>query len=222
MEDKLNMIVSALSEKATVKQLIFRNTKAVFAQLKSEAETLVAQIAEKMAQVDDSVEVEFKDVNEFEFRIKFSGDLLMFTMHSNVTAFTPEHILSSSPYINEDYRRGYYGTIMVHNFMADSVRYNRLGDMGYLLGRMMLNFEGHFYVEGMRQFGFLYPDIAENLISAEVLRFFVEYGILMAVNNDLTAPDYQSIQVIPLGQKLANQMVFGGEKLGFRMSGDQS
>lgn len=220
-QDKVEMIVAALSEKASLKQLIYRNTKEVFSNLKVVAETLANELSSRLAGIDKSVEIEYQEVNEFEFRIKFSGDLLMFTMHSNIIAFNPEHILSKSPYIQENYHRGYFGTIMVYNFMADSVKYNRLNDPGYLVARMMLNGEQHFYIEGVRQLNFLYPDIAQNAINSDILRLFVESVMLVSMNNDLVAPAYQDIQLIPLGKKLANQMVFGGEKLGFQMSFQQ-
>lgn len=211
-----------MSDRASIKQLIYRNSLAVFGEMKKLAAELANEVARRIVLVDKSVMVEFVDVSEFEFRLKFSGDLLIFTMHSNIIAFPPEHVLSASPYIKEDYHRGFFSTIMCYNFMADSVKYNRLNDPGYLLGRILLNYEGHFYIEGVRQLNFLYPDIAQNIVSHDILMDFIQSNMLTAIQTDLLAPDFQAIQLTALGDMLANQMVFGGKKLGFQMSADGS
>lgn len=221
MTDKIPLILGALKDKACVKQKIYRNTKGVFDHMRAQAEAIVNLLASTFKDIDESVHIEFDNVNEFEFRIKFSGDLLMFTMHSNVIAFPPEHILAKNPYVQEDFRRGYFGHIMVYNFMADSLKYNRLADPGYLVARMLINWDSHFYIEGVRQLNFLFPDISKNQVSTEILRDFIESCMLTSINNDLIAPNYQDIQFIQLGQKLANQMVSAGEKVGFVMSYQQ-
>lgn len=222
METKLDRILTALADRASVKQLIYRNTLVVFGEMKQLAASLANEVANRIVLVDKSVMVEYLEVSEFEFRLKFSGDLLIFTMHSNVMAFPPEHVLSASPYIREDYHRGFFGSIMCYNFMADSVKYNRLNDPGYLLGRILLNYEGHFYIEGVRQLNFLYPDIAHNLINRDILMDFIQSNMLTAIQSDLLSPDFHSIQLTALGEMLANKMVYGGKKLGFQMSAGES
>jgi hypothetical protein len=217
MEDRMDQIVEALKDKASLKQLIYRQSLAVFARMKGIAKDLAEILAEKMGKIDQHVQVEYIEKGEFEFHLKFSGDLLMFSMHSNVQTFGEEHIINKSPYVLEDYHRGYFGSIMVYNFMADSLKYNRLNDPGYLLARMLVNCDGHFYIEGVRQLNFLFPDIAQNLISDELLRIFIESTMVAAINQDLMAPSYQEIQVLPLGLKLENRMV-AAEKVGFQMS----
>ena len=217
MEDKLGLIVEALKDKACLKQKIYRNTREVFRQMKAIGKALAETLDERIKLHDKSVIVEYEDKGEFEFHIKFPGDLLMFTMHTNVQTFGEEHLISKNPYVLEDYRRAYFGSIMVYNFMADSLKYNRLNDPGYLLARMLLNVDGHFYIEGVRQLNFLYPDISENMIDESLLRVFIESTILTAIGQDLYAPAYQDIQVVPLGLKLDNRMT-GAAKVGFQMS----
>jgi hypothetical protein len=43
---------------------------------------------------------------------------------------------------------GYFGVVNVYNFLSDSFRYNRERDLGYLVARIFLNKEGHFFVQG--------------------------------------------------------------------------
>lgn len=221
MESKLPLIVQALKDKACMKQSIYRKTLDTFSQMKGIAEQLAVNLSGTFKKVDKTVKIEYKDVNKFEFRLKFSGDMLIFTMHSNVTTFPADHVISKNPYVQEDPRRGYFGHIMIYNFMADSIRYQRLNDPGYLIARMMVNLDGHFYIEGVRQLNFLYPDISENQVAVDVLLALIESSMLAAIGSDLYVPNYQDIQVIPLGQKIQNQMVSGGQKVGFQMSTDR-
>jgi len=216
MEDKFEEIVANLTEKAGLKQHIYRSTMAVFQMLKAIAADMASRLSERFAGIDKSVEVAYAEVGEFEFQLKFGGDVLMFSMQTNVLTFGEEHILSKNAYVQEDPNRGFYGTITVYNFMADSVKYNRLNDAGYLLARMMVNGEGHYYIEGIRQLFFMHPDIAVNIISEELLREFIQSSVLLAVEQDLYAPPFQDIQVIPLALKLQDQMA-GAEKVGFQM-----
>lgn len=217
MESKVEQIIAALAHKASTKQAIYRNTKVIFDRMKEIAAHLAEFLDVQFQKIDPNVKVRFKDVNEFEFHLKFSGDLLIYTMHSNIITLQPEHIVMKSPYVQEDEKRGYFGSIMVYNFIADSIKYNRLTDPGYLMARMFINDHGHFYVEGVRQLSFLYADIAKNEISNEVINHFIEAAMLLAISKDLYAPKYQDIQVIPLGQKIANQMVSGVTKVGFHV-----
>jgi hypothetical protein len=216
MEDQLPNIVNLLQEKAVLKQHIFRATQAVFQHLKALAEAMAKALSEHFSTVDKSVVIAYQEVSEFEFRLKFSGDLLMFEMQSNVQAFGEEHLISKSPYVKEDAHRGYFGSIVVYNFMADSVKYNRLNDAGYLLTRMLLNYEGHYYIEGIRQLNFLHPDIAANIVNDEILREFIQSAMLLAIETDLIAPPFQEIQIVALGQKLQDQMA-GASKVGFQL-----
>ena len=52
--------------------------------------------------------------------------------------------------------------INIYNFLADSFKYNRLNDVGYLVGRVFLNKDLHYFVEGKRQLGFLYNDFVND------------------------------------------------------------
>lgn len=216
MEDQFENIVQALQEKAVVKQHIYRINKEVFQQLRTMGEETIQLLKKRFQDIDKTVPFDVIDQGEFEFQLLFGGDVLIFSMQTNVQVFGEEHILSKSPYVQEAPERGYYGTITVYNFLADSVRYNRLNDAGYLLARMMLNCDAHFYIEGIRALNFLHPDIAENKISVAILKKFIEISILLAAEQDLHAPPYQDVQFIPLGAKLADQMA-GAAKVGFQM-----
>jgi hypothetical protein len=222
MEDKLEVIFEGLKQKSITKQTIYRNTKETFDQLRECAATIVDQLNKKITEVDSTVVIEYRNINEFEFHVKFSGDLLIFVMHSNVVTFPEDHELMSNSYVEEDFRRRFFGHIMAYNFMADSIRFGRMNDPGYLLGRLLVNVENHFFLEGVTQLDLPHTDIAKNTIDEEALRLFIESAMIAAVNNDLMAPDLDDIKKITVKQKMENQQVSRGQKLGFSFSFEQN
>jgi len=221
MEDKLEVIFEGLKQKSTTKQIIYRNTKETFDQLRRVASAIVDQLSQKITEVDSSVIIEYRNINDFEFQIKFSGDLLIFVMHSNVITFPEENELMSSDYVEQDFRRRFFGHIMAYNFMADSIKYSRMTDPGYLLARLLVNVENHFYLEAVTQLDIPYNDMSKNIINEESLRLFIESTMVASVNNDLMAPDLDDIKRITVKQKMENQQVSRGQKLGFSFSYEQ-
>ncbi|GAA4302352.1 hypothetical protein [Nibribacter koreensis] len=221
MEDRLEAIFEGLHQKSSSKQAIFRNTKTVFDQLREVSIELVGKLTERLATVDTTVVIEYRSINDFEFHVKFSGDLLVFVMHSNVITLPDEHELMRSRYVEEDFRRRFFGHIMAYNFMADSIKYNRLNDPGYLLGRVLINIDNHFYLEGVKQLDLNYSDMSKNKITEETLRLFTESAMIASVNNDLVAPDVDEIRKITVKQKLEEQMVSTPQKVGFSFSAQQ-
>lgn len=222
MEDKLAAIFEGLKQKSTTKQTIYRNTQEVFEQMRVAAADIVATLSRKITEVDSNVIIEYRNINEFEFHIKFSGDLLIFVMHSNVITFSDAHDLMSSDYVEEDFRRRFFGHIMAYNFMADSIKYNRMNDPGYLLARILINVENHFYLEGVSELDLEYTDIAKNIVDDKALRLFIESAMVASVNNDLMAPAIEDIKKISVKQKMENQQVSRGQKLGFSFSYESS
>ena len=222
MDDKLEGIFEGLKQKSTTKQTIYRNTKETFDQLRDCAAEIVDRLSKKITAVDSSVIIEYRNINDLEFQIKFSGDLLIFVMHSNVVTLPEENELMTSDYVEEDFRRRFFGHIMAYNFMADSIKYGRMNDPGYLLARLLINFENHFYLEGVTQLDLPYTDMATNIIDEEVLRLFIESAMIASVNNDLMAPDIEDIRKITVKQKMENQQVSRGQKLGFSFSFEQN
>lgn len=222
MEDKIEVIFEGLKQKSTVKQAIYRNTKEVFERMKLAAIEIVNQLSERISKVDSHVVVEFRNVNEFEFQVKFSGDLLVFVMHSNIVTFPEEHPIMQTEYVQEDFKRRFYGHIMAYNFMADSIKYSRMSDPGYLLGRLLIDYECHFFVEGVKEFDLSKQDISKYKITDEVLRLLVENAMIACVNNDLMAPPLQDIKKITVREKIENQQVSKGSKLGFSFTNNSS
>lgn len=220
--DRANLIAEGLREKSSAKQAIYRATQAAFALLRQVSQELCLELTQKVtADADHSVKIEYQSVNEMEFHIRFSGDLLVFVMHSNIVTFPDDFGPLTTPYVAADFRRRFFGHIMAYNFMADSIRYQRLNDPGYLLGRLLINIDSHYFLEGVEQLELPDHDMSGSVISPESLRLFVESAMIAAVNNDLIAPPLPEIQRISVKQKLENQQVSRGSKVGFSFSHQQ-
>ena len=219
--DRLNQIFDGLQQKSTAKQAIYRNALAAFDCLRLVSQELVVELIRKLTPLDSSVVIEYRSINDMEFHIRFSGDLLIFVMHSNVVTFPDEYGPMPSPYVAGDFRRRFFGHIMAYNFMADSIKYQRLNDPGYLVGRLLVNIDNNYFLEGVQQLELPANDMSDNAVTPEAMRLFVESAMIAAVNNDLIAPALPEIQKISVKQKLENQQVSRGSKVGFSFLNEQ-
>ena len=217
MEERFNQIIASLSKRASLKQLIYRNTVAIFSRLREQARLLAIRLDTEMKATDPNVPIEFENGTEFEFNLKVSGDLLICSMHTNVVTFPSDHLLFGNPFIMENPFRAFFGQIMIYNFTADSVKYNRMNDEGYLLSRFLVNAENCFFVEGMGVIEMNHPDISKNQITDEILLDFLECNALVAIQTDLQAANFADLQVISLAEKAANTLPGAIQKVGFQM-----
>ena len=220
--DRLNQIFDGLKQKSTAKQAIYRNTLAAFDCLRLVSQELVVELSRKLTPLDSGVVIDYRSINDMEFHIRFSGDLLVFVMHSNIVTFPDDYGLMTTKYVEADFRHRFFGHIMAYNFMADSIKYQRLNDPGYLVGRLLVNINNHYFLEGVQQLELPNNDMSDNSITSESMRLFVESAMIAAVNNDLIAPPLPDIQKISVKQKLENQQVGRGSKVGFSFSAQQA
>jgi hypothetical protein len=223
MSNTNDMILKVLKEKASLKQEVFFRNIEVFKLLKEVARDIAKELKPKAAEIDKRLVVEFRDKNEFEFEMRVAGDVLVFSMHTNVFEFDTSHQMWKSSYVRDNEAASYCGMINIYNFLADSFKYSRVNDLGYLVARIFVNFEDHFFVEGKRQLGFLYNDFPNSVISKEQLKNIVESAILYCLDFDLFTPPFDEVKVITLGQvqeASALTSVKTGKRLGFRFQAD--
>ena len=222
-KDTKALIIETLKEKACLKQKVFRQTIEIFQDFKTQGETLVNELGAEMEVVDKDVIIEFIDKSDHEFHIKFGGDILVFYMHTNVFDFERSHNIWNNSYVKDDELRVYCGMINVYNFLADSFKYNRINDVGYLVARCFFNKDKHYFVEGKRQLGFLYNDFINEVISTEKIRAIIESTILYSMDFDLLTPPYSTMQEVSVNDiiEVTNTMsIKTGKRLGFKFQAD--
>jgi len=219
-------LLEALVIKSMVKQQVYKNTQTTFKILKKVMKKLeedyLSVVKDKMP---ESVLPTFKDRGAFEAEFKIGGDLLIFSMHSNVFEFDDKHPVLQTAYIKEDPLRSYCGTINIYNFLADSFKYNRNNDLGYLVARIFVNKDNHFFVEGKRQSEELVKDFAVDSISPGIMRQIVETAIQYSIEFDLLVPHYDQVKVATVDQmrrKISHSKMATGKRLGFSFNSDDA
>ena len=188
-------ILKVLATKSSNKQLVHRKALEAFSDLKQMLRETAVALNGQICAIDHSVVVEFIDRGEFEVEIRFSGDSLIFQLHTNAFALPSEHPLRNTPYVQENANRAYFGLIHAYNFLSDSFRMRRMNDVGMLLSRLFVNGEGHFMAEGVGRLGI--PLTQEHLTSA-VMQSWIEHAMLQAMDMDLVASPFAEIHDISL------------------------
>ncbi len=209
--------------KSELKQNVFHSTKEAFELFRTTTRDIIHQFQDACAQEGKRVAFEFTDRGDFEFEVKFAGDILLFMMHTNVFEFSREHQVMKSPYIREDTRRSYCGVIHIYNFLADSFAYQRDNDLGYMIGRVFVNNESHYFIEGKRELGMLYTNFNTSIISPETVQGIVESAIEYTTNFDLLTPPYDEVKLVSVGEMRSNfdkKSLVTGKRLGFRFQAD--
>uniref|UniRef100_UPI0032164461 hypothetical protein n=1 Tax=uncultured Draconibacterium sp. TaxID=1573823 RepID=UPI0032164461 len=216
--------LEALVIKSSVKQKVYTNTQQTFTILKKVLNQLEKEYKKVIqSKVAEAVLPEYKERGPFEAEFKIGGDLLIFSMHSNVFEFDDKHPVWKTSYIEEDPMRSYCGTINIYNFLADSFKYNRLNDLGYLVARIFVNKDNHFFVEGKRQADEVVKDFAIDTISPGIIRQIVETAIQYSIEFDLLVPHYDQVKlatVDQMRQKISHSKMTTGKRLGFAFNSD--
>lgn len=217
MTNRTQLILDKLTSKASLKQSIYTTTLDIFNELKIIAQEIASELDNVMSAVDEKVVIEYSNKGDFEFHLKFSGDTLVFQMHSNIVTLPLDSKILSSAYFEIPENR-YFGSIRIYNFLSDTIKYNRLNDQGILMARMLINREKHYYIESEIYFTHLQPSIEKNIVNQVHLRFFIESAMISAIDNDLIAPPYEHIHLVSLSQQLLNNQGEAGSKLGFQLN----
>ena len=217
------LISKVLKEKSSMKQDIHDTTLEIFKLFKKELITISQKLNKEVNEIDSRLKVEFKDSGLYTAEIKFAGDILVFYMHTNIFKFDNNNPIAKTSYAKENENRLYCGMISVYNFLADSLKYNRINDLGYMIARIFINNEKHYFVEGKRQLSFLYNKFETEIIKPESMRAIIESAILYTIEFDLLTPPYsqqQEVTVNELQETTRNMMIKTGKRMGFTFQAD--
>jgi hypothetical protein len=212
-------ILNIIKEKGVLKQDVYSNTIRHFNMLKQVLKETVDEIKKDFGNTDKRVEFYYRDNGDFQAEIKVAGDLLIFQMHTNVFQFDNDHSSWKSSYLRDQPANSYVGIINVYNFLADSFKYQRSADVGYLIARIFVNRENHFLVQGKRQLGYLYNDFINGELDAPTWKNVVESAILYTLDFDLYTPPYENLQQITVDEIQSmsqSHSLATGKRIGFR------
>jgi hypothetical protein len=217
-DQQKKQILGLLAEKSVMKQDVFSNTINVFNLLKEVARERIEDLAEEVVKIDKRITVNFKDVSPQSMHMKVAGDVLDFYMHSNVFEFDHSHPMFKTGYVKSNEMNSFCGIINVYNFLADSYKYNRLNDLGYLIARIFINRENKFFIETKTQMGYKYMNFSEEPINKEMLVEIMNELIIFAVQFDLFTPPYESVRQVTVSEmqeKQNSNSLRTGKRLGY-------
>jgi hypothetical protein len=218
-------LFDAVTSKASLKQEIYSRTLEVFNTFKKVSEAIKSDYHLTVKQTKYPIPFEYKDNGVFEFELKFGGDLLIFFMHSNIFEIPRDHEIMKLPYIKEDKNRSYCGIIHIFNFLNDSFRYKRLNDVGYLIGRVFVNRENHYFIEGKREIGLLYNNFPDSDLNYQAVQTIIESSIRYTINFDLLTPPYDNMKEVTVEEMQSvreSMQIRTGKRLGFRFQADKA
>lgn len=222
-KDAKKLILNTIKEKSNIKQVVYDNTLSIFNILKEVSQQMSNEYNNEMKGMDERVLLDFKDRGAFEFEMKIAGDLLIFNMHSNIFEFDRGHGVWKTSYVQDNNLASYAGIINIYNFLYDSFKYNRMDDLGYLIARIFINKDNHFFVEGKRQLGFLYNNFENAVIDKNTVKSIIESAILYALDFDLFVPPYEEASIASVAQMKENinkSKIQTGKRLGFNFYTD--
>lgn len=217
------LLIDTLKGKSVLKQKVFDNTAAAFLMIKDILKNLARDVNSNLSGVDQRIRMEYTDRSTFDAQLKVAADLLMFSMHSNIFQFDREHPAWKTAYIQKNRFNSYSGIINIYNFLADSFKYSRLDDLGYLIARIFINHENQYFVEGKRQMGMLFTNYGNEAFSQESLKKIVYTAINYSLEFDLLVPPYDTVKIASVGQaesKIQHSRLITGKRLGFQFNSD--
>ena len=217
-------ILATIINKSTLKQHIFDNTFATFNELKDVLFEIASELDDDLdGKLDKRVRIEYRDRGKFEAQLQIANDLLIFRMHTDVFEFDSNHIIWQNEYVQAERDNSYCGVIDIYNFLSDSFKFNRNADEGYLIGRIFINREKCFFVEGKRQTLVRPMAFGKEKITREDLIAIMETAINYAINFDLLVPSYEDNKRVTVDQfnsKMDNSKFITGKSIGYEFNVD--
>ena len=217
-------ILATIINKSTLKQHIFDNTFTTFNELKDVLFEIASELDDDLdGKLDKRVRIEYRDRGKFEAQLQIASDLLIFRMHTDVFEFDSNHIIWQNEYVQAERDNSYCGVIDIYNFLSDSFKFNRNADEGYLIGRIFINREKCFFVEGKRQTLVRPMAFGKEKITREDLVAIMETAINYAINFDLLVPSYEDNKRVTVDQfnsKMDNSKFITGKRIGYEFNVD--
>jgi hypothetical protein len=222
MEENRKIILDLLLNKSALKQNIADDCEKIFMEFKSVIQKELEALKKHVQ--DDRIRLSAKEKGHFEIHVYIGSDVLVFHLHNNVFRLPDDNPLWGTRYLKENDNHGYFGIIYIYNFLAESFIQNRLNDRGYLIGRLFINQERHFMMEGKGQLGYLFRDIENIALSDELIGLIVQSSFAFALEFDLLIPPYEYVAELSVEemQVISNNLQLQtGKRVGFKMKTDE-
>ena len=217
-------IFAALNQKARIKVQVNEVALDIFNQLKDVLGEMSNDLNDLLEEENErNVRLEYRDRGKYEAELKFADDVLVFSLHTDVFQFDRDHAVWKNPYVKANPFNSYCGVINVYNFLADSLKFNRGEDVGYLVARLFVNRDKYFFVEGKRQLRQKTSNFGKVMLVKEELVSFVEQAMLYSLEFDLLVPPYDLVKMATVEQintKIESTRMRTGKRLDYKYNSD--
>lgn len=224
IKNQKEQILKLLKEKSVMKQDVFRNTIASFEMVKKTVEEIAHDLNKETQAIDKRIVVSTLESTTYSTQLKVAGDMLEFFMHTNVFEFEKTHAMYKTGYVKQNEYNSYCGIINVYNFLADSFKFNRLNDLGYLVCRIFINREMRFFIEAKGPMGIKYSSFSNEPLNSEQLNEIINELIISAITFDLFTPPIEQIREVSVNEiqeKVSSINLRTGKRLGYGASSDE-
>ena len=214
-------ILKLLKDKSVMKQDVFKNTMATFDLLKQAISDIAQNLKQETEVIDKRIGVTVTETNNYVTQLKVAGDMLEFFMHTNVFQFDKSHVMFKTGYVKQNEYNSYCGIINVYNFLADSFKYNRSEDLGYLVCRIFINRDMRFFIEAKGMMGSKYASFSDAPINKEQLLEVINDLIIYVISFDLFTPPFDAVKQVSVGEmqeKVSSINLRIGKRLGYGSS----
>lgn len=221
LDSQKQKIVRLLAEKSVMKQDVFNNTIAAFEMIKLCVNEIAIQLIKEIEPVDKRVTIAVSESKKYSTQMKVAGDILEFFMHTNVFEFDRSHPMFKTGYVKQHEYNSYCGIINVYNFLADSIKYNRLNDLGSLVCRIFVNREMRFFIEAKGPMGIKYSTFSSEPINKENMCEIINDLIIYVITYDLFTPPYDTVREVTVNEiqeKVSSINLRTAKRLGFGAS----
>ncbi len=220
MEELRAKILETITLKSNLKQRVFDTTFTSFNLLKDTLFEMASEIDDQLeGQLDRRVRLEYRDRGKFEAQLQVAGDTLIFQMHTDVFQFDLDHAVWQNEFVGRDVANTYCGVVNIYNFLADSFKFNRNADEGYLIGRIFINADRYYFVEGKGQDNGVKADkFGSAQLDREALITVLESALYYSINFDLLVPPFalnHRVKIDQFNSKMDNSKFETGKRLGF-------
>jgi hypothetical protein len=223
MEENRKVILDLLLNKSALKQNIADDCEKIFAEFKAVVKRELEALKKEIS--DPRIRLSASEKGNFEIHAYVGSDVLVFHLHNNVFRLPDDNPLWGTKYLKENDANGYFGIIYIYNFLAESFIQNRSNDRGYLIGRLFVNQERHFMMEGKGQLGYLFRDVENITLTDELVGLIVQSAFAFALEFDLLIPPYEYVSELSVEemQVISNNLqIQTGKRVGFKMRADDS
>jgi hypothetical protein len=94
-----------------------------------------------------------------------------------------------------------------------------------MIGRVFINKDKHYFIEGKRELGFIYNNFENNIVDPQSIGKLIEAAITYTINFDLLTPPYEQMQEVTVSE-MKNTLdaisLKTGKRLGFKFQADNS